>query len=205
MENTNDVTQGSSPVVSEDANTQPQSQETSAVVSESVATQAPGSKTPESNLLAALQEERRMRKEAEDKLKTFNTADSSDEVWSDEGKLLKDQISSLEGQLNSLKEEKELEKLHTQFPALKDKASEFEQFRAEYPRHKLENVAKLFLVEKGLAEAPERKSLEKPTGGTRTPQKSGISAEDAQKLRTSNFKKYLELLQSGQIRPDDIN
>lgn len=195
MEQSNDVNGNSSPVVSEDLNTQ-----TGLPVAPVVTTSqpTPGSQTPESNLLAALKEERAKRKELEDKLASINTTTPSDEVYSDEGKLLNDKILSLEAKLESLEEEKVLAQVHSKFPALKELSAEFDEFRKDYPRHKLENVAKLFLSEKGMLEVP-RIGLERPTGGPRVPITSEMTSEEITNLRENNYGKYRELLKKGII------
>ena len=69
--------------------------------------------------------------------------------YSDEGRLLKQQLETVEERMNRIEDGRQLEVLYSQYPALKDSASEFEKFRTEYPRHKLENIARLFLVDWG--------------------------------------------------------
>lgn len=193
-----DVPQVSSPVVSEDSKTQ-----TGLPVAPVVTTDkpTPGTQTPESNLLAALHEERARRKELEDKLNNLTTTETSDEdVYSDEGKLLKKHITTLEQKIASIEEEKNLEKIFNQYPLLRDKASDFIEYRnTEHPRAKLESVAKLFLSENGLLE-PTRKGLEAPTGGSRTPMTSDMTAADVENLRKTNYRKYKEMLMNDQIK-----
>lgn len=200
MENTPDVSGNSSPAVSEDLKPQPQLPEVSVVTPQAPVTPPKGSQTPSENLYAALAEERRLRKEAEDKLLTFNTTTPSEEVYSDEGKVLLDRIAALEARDKAREEQLELERVFTQFPLLKEKANEFKEYRdAEHPRAKIESVAKLFLAEQGLLE-PTRKGLEKPTGGTRTPMTSEMTSEDVKVLRETNFKKYSDMLRKGLIK-----
>ena len=196
MEN-NDVTQASSPVVSEDSKTQTQLPEVP-VVTPSAET-PPGAKTPPENLYAALAEERRLRKDAEDKLNNLTTTDSSEEVYSDEGRLLKQQIEKQGEIIAKLQEDREIERLQTTYPVLKESSEEFKTFLQDYPRHKIDNVAKIFLAEKGLLE-PERKGLEKPTGGQRTPMTSGMTNEEVEQLRKTNYRKYKEMLMNDQIK-----
>lgn len=161
----------------------------------------PGDKTDSALLLESLQEERRKRRELEEQLlKVTSPAPSEEEIYSDEGKVLKGQISTLEAKLAQLEDEKELSKVYSVFPDVKDMASEFEEFRKDYPRHKLENVAKLFRVEKGLAE-PVRKGLEKPTGGPKAAPSNGtLTADEAATLRSTNFKEYQRRLMNGEIK-----
>lgn len=201
MEQSNDVQQNSSPAASESANTQTQLP-TAPVVTDTPATPPVGSKTPEANLYAALAEERRLRKEAEDKInQIMNTTNLSEpEFISDEAKLLKGHIDTLNTELNQIKEDKALDALCTQYPTLKETLDEFKEYRrAEHPRAKIESVAKLFLAEKGLLEG-RRVGLENPTGGDRQPVKSGMTADDVKILRTTNPKKYKEMLLRGDIK-----
>jgi hypothetical protein len=97
-----------------------------------------------------------------------------------------------------LEDEKALDKVYAQFPALKEVAAEFEAYKADYPRHKLENVAKLFLQEKGLLDTP-RIGLEQPTGGTRVAPTSGMTADDVKNLRENNWAKYQDMVSKGLI------
>src|SRR3990167_7886532 len=141
----NDVNGNSSPVVSDDLNTQP-GLPVAPVVTTSQPTPVPGSSTPSENLLAALKEERAKRKELEDKLQTFNTTTPSEEAYSDEGKVLLDRIATLEARDKAREEQFELERLYVQFPLLKEKAEEFKTFReTEHPRAGLGSAAKIYL------------------------------------------------------------
>jgi hypothetical protein len=205
MDTPKDVMPDPSPVVSEDIKTQEQ------VVVPVVTTEEPapkGSKTPEVNLYAALEEERRLRKEAEERARIAeenNTTVPLEEVYSDEGKILKNKISTLETKLASIEEKNILDTLQVQYPALKDKSSEFDEFRKEYPRHKLESVAKIFLAENDLlTEIPIRKGLEKTVGGPKAPTSTGMTSDDVAELRKTNWKKYTEMVTSGKLRSEDI-
>ena len=201
-ENTpHDVPQGSSPAVSENVQTQAPVAVATEVHTET-ATPAPGSQTPEANLYAALQEERQKRKELEQQLLEANTSvlPDTDEVYSDEGKVLKTEIDSLRSTITKLEDERNLERLVGQFPALKDFRGEFDSFRQEYPRHKLENVAKLFLSEKGLLGGESRIGLETTTGGDKQPQKSGLTVDEIADMRKNDSRKYQQYLMEGKIQ-----
>lgn len=196
----NDVLQDSSPVASEGVN--PQSHlPTAPVVAPTNATPPVGSQTPSENLYAALAEERRMRQVAEDKLKSLSTTDLSEpEVVSDEAKLLKGHIDSLSAKISQMEEDKELESLFVRYPVLKENADKFKDFRlTEHPRAKIESAAKIYLAENGLLEG-RRVGLENPTGGTRAPVTTGMTADDVANLRKNNWKKYQELLSKGLIK-----
>jgi hypothetical protein len=200
MEQSNDVQQNSSSAVSENENTQTQLP-VAPVVTSSAATPPVGSQTPPENLYAALAEERRLRKEAEDKLHSLSTTDPSEpEVISDEAKILQGKIDTLSEKISQMEEQKTLEKLFEQYPVLKENLDGFHEYRqAEHPRAKIESVAKLFLAEKGLLEG-RRVGLENPTGGPRAPVSQGMTAEDIANLRKNNWKKYQELLSKGLIK-----
>lgn len=188
-------------VVNQQAVTQPAASEglpTQAVVTPT----QPGEKTDPALLLKSLQEERQKRKELEQALEQATLTNKvlpDDEVMSDEGRALKSEISSLTAKIAQIEEEKELDKLYAQYPLLKEKANEFNEYRkAEHPRAKIGSVAKLYLAEQGLLEVP-RKGLEKQTGGDRTPVSSEIKPEDLKNLRVNNPKKYQEMLTKGLI------
>lgn len=169
------------------------------------APQPKGTQTPPENLYAALAEERRLRKEAEDKLINYSPAPVTvDEVFSDEGRLLQDKISKLEQKLNSVEEEKKLEGVYSQYPVLKEQGSEFETFKSQYPNYKVEDVAKLFILEKGLGDTKPRKGLVKSSGGGQTAPVDGYTAEQVADLRKNNHRKYMDLLTSGKIRLDEL-
>jgi len=187
---------------------------TEAPISEDVKTQEPevkpteevkpkaqaGDKTDPNLLLKSLQGEREKRRLLEEELETLkSSALSEDEVFSDEGKALKKQITALTEKINSIEEDKNLQAVYSQYPVLREKSEDFDTFRAEYPRTKLGNVAKLYLAENGLLE-PTRKGLEKTTGGPRIPMTSGMTADDVKKLRETNFKKYQDMLSKGLIK-----
>lgn len=166
--------------------------------------QPKGSKTPESNLYAALEEERRARKELERKLKEISEPKvQDDEVFSDEGKALKRNIGELEAEIRTLKESKELEVLYQTYPELKS-APDFDEFRSDYSGITLDKVARLYLSEKGLLGGqPERKGLEKPSGGSKTPPAS-ITQDDLKRLRENEPRRYIKLIREGKINPDEV-
>ena len=160
----------------------------------------PGEKTDPALLLQSLKEEREKRRIAEqERDEALQSKQTSEDVFSDEGKAIVDKyVKPLEKEIESLREQNALKDVHAVYPALKDLSGEFEAFRQEYPRHKLENVAKLFLSEKGLLDAP-RKGLEKVTGGPRVAVSTEMTAEDKKNLRTNNPRKYEDMLKKGLI------
>lgn len=166
-----------------------------------------GEKTPESRLYAALEEERRTRKDLEQRLKEMETglmgqvsAPSLQEVQVPEDLQVK--FEKLEEELFTLKRSAEMDKVLNEFPALRGLSTELEEFRRDYPGVELTKVAKFFMVEKGLLGA-ERKGLEQPTGGKAVP-KPTFSKEDVAKLRTEQPRKYVQMLRDGKLDPNAI-
>ena len=161
----------------------------------------PGDKTHSALLLESLQEEREKRRKLEIELESVKntSAFSEEEVFSEEGKALKKQIDSLQIQLRERDERESLNAVYVKYPLLRDKASEFNEFRKQYPLVEIENIARLFITENGLSE-PKRKGLERPTGGDRNPTPSGMSASDVENLRKNSPKKYRDMLKKGQIK-----
>lgn len=197
--------------VSEDEKTQ--KQETSEQKEESKeesATQQ-GEQTPESRLYAALEEERKMRKELkkkvselEQKLESSRSTDEEfGEEYSDEGKALKKQIAELEKEILSMRESQTISGIYAKYPVIQDKSEEFEEYRKEKSNYSLEDIAQLFM-QKYQIQGTSRKGLEQPTGGSKTPQKSGISKEDIRRLREEQPRKYIKMLKEGKINPDEI-
>lgn len=146
--------------------------------------------------LAALQEERAKRQELEQKL-ALNSSVPSDE-WSDEGRAINNKVSALEAELSAIKEEKLLDSVIASHPELKDLKGELKEFAKDFPRHKIENVAKLFLVEKGLIDTP-RRGLEGQTGGGRAPVTPEWTFDKIAEVRKKDPKKYETLLLSGEF------
>ena len=166
---------------------------------EPVVTSQPGEKTDSALLLKSLQEERDKRRELEAQL-ALQTPPN--DVFSDEGRLLKKEIDDLKAATARREEEERLSLVQSQYPAVKDKSAEFEQFRADNPGMRLETAAKAFLVENNLFDTQPRKGLERQTGGGRTAPKEGMSVDDITELRTTNFRKYSQLVREGKIKVD---
>lgn len=110
-------------------------------------------------------------------------------------------ISSLKAELADIKNRQQKSEVLESYPKLKELWSDFEEFRSNSDNKgmNMRTAAKAFLVEKELLE-PQRKGLEKPTGGPRVPLSSGMSVEDVKHLRETDFKKYLEMTQKGLIK-----
>jgi len=163
-------------------------------VEESVAPE-PGSKTDSALLLKSLKEEREKRRILEQEkqeleLRLEESSALSDEDISDEAKVLKKEISTLKGEVTSIREEKEFDRLCVLYPILKDKVEEFNEYRqSEHPKAKIGSVAKLYLADNGFFDAP-RPGLEKSTGGDKTVTKTGMSFADAEVLRKTDWRRY---------------
>lgn len=155
-----------------------------------------GDKTDPSLLLKSLQEEREKRRLAEEErdiaLNQLNSSVSSEP---------EEYVSRAE--FVEVKNKLAKSEVIESHPQLKEVWSEFESFRTD-PDNKgmnMKTAAKAFLVEKGLFDQP-RKGLEKATGGPRTPISTGMSNDDVTNLRTTNYRKYMDMLKKGQIKID---
>ncbi len=196
-----DVLTDSSPADSEVV--KPQEQEVKAPEAAKQPASAPGSKTPENNLLAALHEERVEKQKLAERIKQLEASMSStkpdDEIFSDEGKLLQGSISSLELKIKELEQEKELDHILSKHPEIKDVSDEFKTFRTSYPGVSLEDQAQLFLVKKGIHPGLARKGLEQGSGGVKTAPPAAMSDDDLKRLREESPRKYLQLVSEGKI------
>lgn len=115
---------------------------------------------------------------------------------------LQQKIETLSVTVNSLQSELDKSKLVAEHPVLKDAWQDFEAFRQldENKGMSVATAAKAFMVEKGLTD-PSRPGLDRPTGGPRTPPATGMmSPDDAKKLRETDYRKYRQMLEAGQIR-----
>jgi len=198
-----------SQVVNEEVTTPQASEATTPqdAAKEEAAQAAPGSKTDSELLLQSLKEEREKRremeskqKELEEKIETLTTSNSSEEVFSDEGRVLQNQVSELKSALAGVTGELAKKDVLISNPVLGDKWEAFEAFR-EDPENKgmnMKTAAKAFLIENGLTETT-RKGLETSTGGDRTPVSSGMTTDDVKHLRETNYKKYVDMLDKGLI------
>lgn len=109
-------------------------------------------------------------------------------------------LRELDAKLARIEEKTQLDSIYSQYPSIKDKSAEFDEFRQEYHGVALDKVAKLFAVEKDmLDESPARKGLEKARGGKRTPPTQGNTSEDIARLRTTNYREYIKQIKAGKI------
>ncbi len=180
------------------------------------ATQEKGAQTPDNHLYAALKEERERRKSLEERLGALESNSQSsnqtsyeqvDEVYSDEGKLILQQLEPLKQKISSLEDELEMEKLMAKFPQIQGLKDDFESYKQDFPRHKLENVAKLFLQEQGIFEQTTevRQGLESATKGPKSTETSdSFSPEEIDRLRTQQPRLFIKMIREGAIDPDKI-
>lgn len=146
-------------------------------------------------------------KELRNQLASKSSEQLDEDLLSDEGKLLKSEISVLRETISKFEKEKEEQAIYSEYPELKDKKDEFTEFSNDPDNAgiKKEKLAKLFLLEKGLLDSkPQRKGLEKPTGGSKASHKSGISQDEIKRLRENQPRRYQQMIQNGKINPDDI-
>jgi hypothetical protein len=166
-------------------------------------------KTPSNELLAALKEEREKRRDLErelSELKGSKDRSLPEGDMSDEGLALKQQIDELQKTINQMKLREELSQVLVSYPQLKDKQSEFEAYRAGKPEYDLKDAALLFITENNLTEVkPSRKGLERPSGGSKTPNNTGqISAADVDRIRSTQPRLFIQMVRDGRIDPDQI-
>jgi hypothetical protein len=190
--------------MNDDVNTPSESQEVEAttdIVEETVeetpvTIQEPGSKTDSSLLLKSLQEEREKRRILEEELDILRSSSTEGYTEDDVAK----QVAVLESRIKTFEEKEVIGELKTKFPALKDKMEEFNEFRKDYPKDRLEAVAKVFLAENNLLGTPEpRKGLEKTSGGGRVIPQAGPTQEEIKTIRETNSRLYAKMVREGKI------
>lgn len=148
-------------------------------------------------------------KKAEDKVKALSLekekleaklASSGEDIYGDTDDELKSQIADLNAKLLSMEEERQKDAVLGKYPILKDKYEEFDTYREENKGMSYETAAKAYLVENDLMGQKQRKGLEKAGGGKRTAPSSGkLSADDAARLRSTDFEGYRKALKEGRI------
>ena len=150
----------------------------------------------------ALEEERSKRKELEAQI--ANAAPSEEpEVYSDEGKILRDELKGLNDKLRSIERKESRREAEAQFPILKERSQDFDEFLEDDENKKLSlgKAAKLFLAEQNLLapEPPKRDGVEKPSGGGQTQPEPKYSPDEIKDLMKNNWRKYESLLREGKI------
>lgn len=130
---------------------------------------------------------------------------SSNDEFADPNDAVLTQLAELNAKFSALEEEKTMTSVLAKYPQIADKRVEFDTYRMEYPAHKLETVAKLFLAENDLlTEAPKRKGLEKAGGGQRVAPSTGkMTSEDVKRLRENNYSEYMKRIKAGTLQISD--
>lgn len=177
----------------------------------------PKTETPEGFVPhGAFHQEREKRKDAEKELKEFKTnskekesfakREADEDVQSDEGKTIMSRVDTLDQKIASRERKEDELRVYLDYPILKDKQDEFQEYLEENPGLSPEKAAKLFMFDNNLVgEAkPKRKGLEQPTSGSKKTLPDGISKEDAERLRTEDYRKYERMILSGKLDPDKI-
>ncbi len=157
----------------------------------------PGESTDPALLLSSLKEEREKRRElqAQLELKEQELLQAKQGNDGADGT----EVTALQTQINVLTETLAMKDLVEANPSLKGKEVEFKEFRKTYPGVAIDAVAKLFISENGLT-TTARKGLESVGGGGGQPPKEGMSVEDIETLRKTNWRKYQKLLRAGKIK-----
>lgn len=168
-----------------------------------------GAKTPETQLYSKLREEREKRKELERQLQEERANKSSapivetavaDNAFPD----IDLELKTVKSELAEMRKEKTMDKLMAEHPQLIDKLDEFEEFLedGENKNIPLQRAAKLFLAENGILNVEkknQRKGLESPTGGPKTPPSTKMSEDDLKRVRENSPRKYLKLIREGKV------
>ena len=125
------------------------------------------------------------------------------EVYSDEGKLLKGELKTLNEKFRAIERKEARRDVESEFPQIKERKAEFDAFLEDEENSKLsiKKAAQLFLAEQNLLapEPPARKGLEKPSGGSQAPPEPKLSNEEIEHLMKTDWKKYEKLLRAGKI------
>jgi len=147
-------------------------------------------------------------KKAEKELKELKKAQES---LSDDApyevEATKGDLKTLEARLKASEERETRRELESRHPVLQDKKEDFDEFLEDdaYASLPIDKAATLFMAERGLLNSsPERKGLEKATGGATTPPTSGLTQDDLKRLREEEPRKYIKMIQDGKINLDKI-
>lgn len=161
----------------------------------------PGEKTDSALLLESLHKERDKRRQLEAELAAARQNAPHEEVaFSDEGRNILKVVDSVKTELETTRKELAMRDVFAVNPVLKDKREEFDAFLSENPGMRLETAAKAFIVENDLVEKPvQRKGLEPVSGGGRTPVKTGLSPDEADNLRVTNYREYAKRIRNGTL------
>jgi len=122
-----------------------------ATVVEEVA-EAPQTQKPPKGFVPyqALEEERAKRKEAEEKLNNALAPSEDQDVYSDEGKLLKGEIKDLKDTLRSIESKEARREAESEFPVLKERKSDFDAFLEDEENSRLRAEIDYFSIPENL-------------------------------------------------------
>jgi hypothetical protein len=156
---------------------------------------------PEKDYKQMFEDQRRRAEKAEREAKELQGRLASNHVTLEEEGSGDEETVAIKSELREIKTKLAKAELLEAHPVLKESWNDFEKFREEDENKgmNLRTAAKSFMVERGLLE-PQRKGLEKPTGGTKIPSSTNTSPEEVTKLRTTDHRKYRDMLLKGQIK-----
>lgn len=170
-----------------------------------------GSQTPETQLYAALRETRQKVKALEGELTALRSqrpeSPAFDGEHSEEGKVLKAEIDSLNAKLAGYESRSQLAEAIALNPQLRGSEDDFADYAKEYPGVPLTKLAKLFLSEKGVPEGdtPKPDGLERPSGGGEKPaDPRAMTSQEIASMRENHPRKYASMIANGKIDPDQI-
>lgn len=175
-------------------------------------THTPGAKTPDNHMFAALKEEREKRQALEARLEALESYPQSSilpdtsEAYSDEGRMILAKLAERDAKIAALEEREKSRVLMAKYPSLQGREEEFDVYRKDFPAHKMEIAVKSFLHENGLIEAtkPARKGLESSSAGPKTSEPQGFTAEEIDRIRSTQPRLFIKLIRDGAIDPDKI-
>jgi hypothetical protein len=159
---------------------------------------------PEDEIIAKNRQLYERAKKAEAKAKELEellqTQKTESDPYADEEDLTQ-KVKDLSDKLAHIEEKTQLDVIYAQYPVLKDKFAEFDEYRLQNPGMTLTTSAKAYLAENDLlGQTTKRKGLEKAGGGLRTPPTGKITHEDAKRLRETNYNEYKKQLMAGKIQ-----
>ena len=139
--------------------------------------------------------------------KEMRTANPDWDLLDEGEKQIRKKIAAQEKEIAVLKEKQawddDFRKLRKDSKFANIPEAEFREFAYKYPKSvDLKVLAQSYLFEKGERkelETPERPGLEKPTGGREAPKRTGYTAEDMERIRTTSPKRYEKMLREGKF------
>lgn len=156
--------------------------------------------------------ERERREAVEQELERYKSKASSvpsddyEDYDEQDSPAVNDALRKTQDEVRELKRSIDVRDVKTTYPQLAEFGAEFDEYLEDNKDIAVVKAAKLFLFDRGLSTSAstERKGLEQPTGGDKTPQPEGISRDEVERLRQNQPRLYEAKIRSGEIDPDKI-